>query len=527
MSAVALLAAGCGSSDDGGGSETTDAGSAGGEIVARGCTPENPLVPGNTGESCGSNVVKPMTATLVHYDPETAEPQNDIAESIDTEDNQTFTVKLKQGYMFHDGTEVKAKNFVDAWNYTAFGPNGQYGSYFYEPIEGFADVSAEDATTETMSGLEVVDDYTFTIKTTSPVSNLPVRLGYVAFAPLPDVFFEDPEAYGKAPVGAGPFKFDNWTEGQSISLVANPDYSGEFPGKLDKITWKIYQDPDAAYNDVLAGQLDVTDEIPTSALIDDKFKTDLPDRNATREYGAISVIAMNPEVDPSLKSPELRKALSMAIDRETIIQQIFNGLAAPAAGWVSPVVDGYKADACGEACVYDPEKAKAMLEQAGGYDGELTLSYNADGSHKAWTEAVCNSIKQTLSIECTATPVVDFATFRTKIGDRELKGMFRSGWVMDYPSIENFLAPIYGTGAGANDVDYSSDEFDQLLTEAAAAPSLDEANAKYQEAEAVLAKDFPTIPFYYYTAAIGWSDKMAPVQIDAFGDPDYANAALK
>src|SRR5690606_29511564 len=99
-----------------------------------------------------------------------------------------FTVKIKQGYMFQDGTEVKAKNFVDAWNYTAFGPNGQGGSYFFEPIEGFAEVNAEDSTVEALSGLAVVDDYTFTIKTTSPVSNLPVRLGYTAFAPQPDAF---------------------------------------------------------------------------------------------------------------------------------------------------------------------------------------------------------------------------------------------------------------------------------------------------------------------------------------------------
>ena len=76
-------------------------------------------------ETCGGNVIDAVFSKLVHYDAETAKPENDIAESIETTDNQNFTVKLKPGYKFHDGTEVKAKNFVDAWNYAAYGPNAQ------------------------------------------------------------------------------------------------------------------------------------------------------------------------------------------------------------------------------------------------------------------------------------------------------------------------------------------------------------------------------------------------------------------
>ena len=103
-----------------------------------------------------------------------------------------------------------------------------------------------------------------------------------------------------------------------------------------------------------------------------------------------------------MADPKVRQAISMAIDRDTIIKQIFNGARDPATGWVSPVVDGYKADACGEYCTFDPAKAKAKLAEAGGYSGRLTITYNADGPHKEWTEATCNSIKQTLGIECNA-----------------------------------------------------------------------------------------------------------------------------
>ena len=83
-------------------------------------------MPGNTGESCGHDIIELFTSTLYRYDAETSEPVADLAESVQTNDNQNFTVRIKKGVKFHDGTEVKAKNFVDAWNYTAYGKNAQY-----------------------------------------------------------------------------------------------------------------------------------------------------------------------------------------------------------------------------------------------------------------------------------------------------------------------------------------------------------------------------------------------------------------
>jgi len=541
MSAVALLAAGCGSGDSDETATTAAGAKTGGEITVRGCNPENPLVPANTGETCGGDIIDATTAKLVHYDPETAAPKNDIAESIETTDNENFTVKLKKGYKFQDGTEVLAKNFVDAWNNASYGPNAVYNSYFFEPIEGYADLQCagtanpddpcEGSTPKAkeLSGLKIVDDHTFTIKTTEKVSNLPVRLGYSAFAPLPDAFFKDPKAFGDKPIGAGPYKVDSWTKEQSIVLSKFADYSGENAGNLDKVTFKIYADSDAAYNDVLANNLDVTDEIPASALIDDKYKSDLPDRNAQKATGTVQNVAFAPaKVDPNYADPKIRQAISMAIDRATIIKQIFNNTREPATGWVSPVVDGYKAGQCGEWCTYDPAKAKAKLAEAGGFKGDkITLSYNADAAHKDWTEAVCNSIKQALGVECQAVGVVDFATFRQQIGDRKMKGMFRNGWVMDYPSIENFETPLYATGAASNDTDYSNPQFDKLLTEAAASTDPAAANAKYQEAEALLANDMPTIPMWYGKDTFGWSENVTGVKITPFGQIDWASISKK
>ena len=534
ITSLALVATACG----GGGAEPEPgaedpAGQAGGEIVVAGCTPENPLIPGNTSEACGGDIIDAMTSKLVRYNTENAAPENDIAESIETSDNKLFTVKLKP-YKFHDGTDVKAKNFVDAWNYTAYGPNGQAGSYFYAPVAGYADVQCLDTAcketpkAKTMSGLKVVDDMTFTIQTTEPVSNLPVRLGYASFAPLPDSFFADKKAFEDKPIGAGPFKLDTKSNTEFV-FSKFADYSGATKANADKLTFRIYQDPAASYADAVAGSLDYIDEsnIPQDQFIGDAYQTDFPDRNSQREAGRISWITFSPN-DPQLKDkPELRKAISRAIDRDLITKQIWNNTVTPATGWVSPVVDGYKSDVCGDACKFDAAAAKADFEAAGGYEGTLTMTYNADAPNKAWSEAVCNSVKNTLGIECTAVPTVDFATFNKKIDANELKGMFRSSWQMDYPSIENFLVPIYAKGADSNWSHYDNPEFTRLTTEAAAAKTADEANALYQQAEALLAEDMPTAPLWYPKTTAVWSEKVTDVKVNAFGVLDFGAIKVK
>jgi oligopeptide transport system substrate-binding protein len=551
IAGLSLILTACSGDDgdgDGGGSGAdpnayvapTETGPAPEEITVRGCNPENPLVPQNTAETCGGNPQDLTVAKLIHYDVEDAEPTYDIAESIETDDNQNFTVTIKEDYQFSDGTPVTASSFVDAWNYAAWGPNGYQANYFFAPIAGYDALQctgeSEDnpcggkgAPTDddqAMDGLEVVDERTFTIETTEKVSNLEVRLGYTAFAPLPESFFDDPEAYGQKPVSAGPYMVDSWQRNNQIVLVKNPNYSGEFPGQSERIVFKIYNNDNAAYADLQAGNLDVNDIIPTESLTDDLWLEDLDGRGSTRAVGVIQMLGINPEVDAGLEDPRLRQAISMAIDRQTLIDQLFAGTRTPATGWVSPVVDGYEPNACGEYCEYDPEAAKELWDEAGGYDGELTLNFNGDGGHEEWTEATCNMIRDALDTECVATPTVDFATFLTELDNRETEGLWRYGWQMDYPSIENFLVPLYAEGAASNYFDYANEEFQQLTTEAAAAENLEDANELYQEAEKLLAEDMRAIPLMYSTGVVGWSDRVNPVAINAFGVPDYANVTL-
>ncbi len=166
--------------------------------------------------------------------------------------------------------------------------------------------------------------------------------------------------------------------------------------------------------------------------------------------------------------------------------------------------------------------------EAGGFTGKLTIAYNADSAHKEWVEAVCNSIKQSLAIECAGAPSVDFATFlqlRTRQEDQRHVPL-RLG--MDYPSIENFLAPLYGTGAGSNDAGYSNPAFDAKLKEAAGATDPAASNELYQEAERIARRRPARDPALGLHGARSVGLTRSPRrEVDAFGDPNFAGISLK
>ena len=162
------------------------------------------------------------------------------------------------------------------------------------------------------------------------------------------------------------------------------DYSGKYKPNVDKVTFRIYNDTSAAYNDVVANNLDFTDEIPTDRLVDDLWKQELPDRNGVSPSGTIATTTYSP-IDDNFKNLKMRQAISMAIDRDLINKQIFNGIRPPLDGFVSPVVDGFKEGACGEWCKFNPTEAKKLYDEAGGYKGGT--AYHR-GERRCWTQAV-------------------------------------------------------------------------------------------------------------------------------------------
>ncbi len=437
LSVGALALAGCaGGNNDTGNGDGEATGDATAIISVNGSEPQNPLIPTNTNEVGGGKILDAMFAGLIGYAAD-GSVYNDVAEDITVDDPQHLTVKLREGLTFTDGEEVTADNFIKAWNYGALASNEQLSSYFFEDIEGFSyDEDSE------LTGLEQVDEYTFTIALNKPASDFAQRLGYSAYYPLPDAAFEDMEAFGESPVGNGPYMLDGedaWQHDVGINLVTNPDYDGPRTPANGGLDIKFYASQDAAYSDLLGGELDVLDAIPDSAFA--TFESDLGDR-AVNQPAAIFQSFTIPERLEHFGGEEgqlRRQALSMAINREEITDVIFQGTRTPASDFTSPVIDGWSDSLEGaEVLAYDPEKAKELWAEADAispWSGEFQIAYNADGGHQAWVDATVNSIKNTLGIEASGAPYPTFAELRGEVTERTIETAFRTGWQADYPGL--------------------------------------------------------------------------------------------
>lgn len=532
LAAPLFLAACGGGSDDKGDKGKTGEGDAGGEFSMYIGEPEH-LIPQNTNETSGGEVLDALFTGLVDYDQETTELQlgddskNAHAQSIESDDQTNWTIKLKEGWTFHNGEPVDAASYVRAWNAGALSTNAYGNSYFFENIEGYDEMQAEEGkepAAKELTGLKVVDDTTFTVKLKAPFSQFPLTVGYTAFYPLPKSYEADPKAYEEQPVGNGPFQMDGaWAHNQSIKVKRFEDYKGD-KSKADAVTFAIYSDVNTAYNDLLAGNLDVMDSVPPEQLA--SAKNEFGDRFIERASSSFTYVGF-PTYDKKFADPKLRRAFSMAIDRQAIIDAIFNGSFQPAKSVVSPVVAGSREDPCGANCAYDPEAAKTLFDEAGGYDGTLTLWFNSGSGHEKWMEAVSNQLRQNLGIKTIKFKSLEFAEYLGLLDAEKVTGPFRLGWVMDYPSPQNYLEPIHATGASSNNTGYSNKEVDDLIKQGNAAADVDAGIDLYNQAEDLILQDMPIIPMWFGKVQGAYSDKVDNVVIDAFTSVNTSEITVK
>lgn len=526
VAGVALLAAGslvlaaCGGGGD-------DSGSTDSVITNFSTEPQNPLVPTSTNETGGGRAIDLLFAGLVSYQKD-GSSVNEVAESIESEDNVTWTVKLKD-WEFSDGTPVTADSFVDAWNYGALSTNKQLGSYFFYPIKGFDAVQEEEPSAKTLEGLKVVDDKTFTIELNQPEADFPARLGYSAFYPLPESAFDDIKAFGEDPIGNGPYKMDGkgaWEHDVQIKLVPNDSYDGVRKPKNGGITLKFFTNPDTAYTAVQAGELDVLDAVPPSAL--PTFQSD-DSVQAISEPGSVFGSVTIPERLPGFGTNDegrlRRQAISKAINREEITKNIFDDTRTPAVDFSAPVMPGFDKEIPGsEVLQFDADEAKDLWAQADDiaeFEGSFTISYNGDGpGNKEWVDAVVNQLKNNLGIDAKANAYATFDELRADVTNRSIETAFRTGWQPDYPSIFNYLAPLYQTKAGSNDGDYSSKEFDDLMEQVAGEPDEDKRYALQSQAQEVLFEDLPAIPLWYSNVAAVASTNVENVEFNWQNQPE-------
>ena len=381
----------------------------------------------------------------------------------------------------------------------------------------------------TLAGLRVIDDLTFEIELITADPEFPLRLEYAAYFPLPAAFFDDPDAFEEAPIGNGPFMMDGaWNHDENIMLSAWADYPGSNPAQVGQIEFLIFADMGTAYNEALAGNLDVVDTVVPDFL--PVYQDDFPDRNAEALTTGFGYLGFPVYLEEYTK--EVRQALTMAVDVDLVVETVFEGARDPAHSVIPSNLAGARDFVC-DSWSYDPVAAKALWDAAG-FDGDIVVWFNSGSGHELWVEAVVNQWGANLGIDTASVSftTMEFSEYLPALDNREATGPFRLGWGMDYPSPFNFLEPLFGSAmmppAGSNNVNYDNPDFDQALADGvaafAASGELADAIPFYQTAEDLLCEDAQVLPVYFSKSQYVWNEGVDNIVVDAFGDLGYTVA---
>lgn len=536
---LSLTACGGGSTGTSPGTSATgDNGAAGSDGGATGSAPQtdgivqdtltqdvDTLLPMDSNVGDNIAVLDVVYDGLVRYDPKTKQPYNYVADKIETKDNTVFTITIKQGLKFQNGEAVDADAFARAWNYAAYGPNAMANNYFFERIVGYDKMQGEtdddgnvtkQPEAKTLSGLKVVNATTLQVTLTAPFAGFPTMLGYTGFFPVAKACLDDVKACAVKPIGNGPFQVDQWDRGVKLTLSKWKDYTLKETPNYSGIVFTEYKG-DSAWADFQAGTVDFGAP-PPSAVAEAQNDPDLQSRKVSGPGAALTYIGFPLYKGAPWDNIEFRKAISMAFDRQAIIDAVIPGQAVPATSWVVPDgVPGGVANTC-EWCKYDVAAAKEALAKAGGWPTgkKLTISLGKDETQTAYFKAIGDQLKQNLGIDYTLDPTPDFFKRRSA---RDFDGIFRNNWFPDYPLNENYLAPVYASGnptKGNTNFGYYDADFEKAIKAGDTASTIDEAVTKYQDAEKILAKDFPTVPVSFSQNVLYFSDRVQNVVLDPF-----------
>jgi len=517
--ALAVVLTGCSPSTG-----TTEPDSSADAILTVGIQKPTSLLPGNSSGLFANTVVGALFDGLVDYDPETGETRNLVAASIETTDQKVWHIEIEEGWTFHNGEPVDAESFARAWNAAVDPDNAWVQADQFSNIAGFDEVAPAEGepTAETLSGVVVEDATHLTVTLSTPNSQFPFLLGRSYYSPLPQAALDDPEGFAAQPIGNGPYEMtEPWTGGDQIVTATYADYTGVAPSN-GGVTFRIYTGNDVAYTDYQAGTVDIVTLNPADIPEAEASYPGLVKRSATDDWRNYLSL---PTYLPGYDNPDIRRALSMAVDRQAIIDSLLDGEAHVATDYDIPVSIGYRDSACGDACTFDPDAARALWDAAGGIDGELVITSVTGTGREVWAEAIANQWAETFGVDVTVKQVASENTWSGILG-KEVQSPVALGAPANYPSPLDTLGPSYSAAGSVNGSFYANPDFDALLQEAAAAGDQDEQLDLYGQAKDLLIEDTASILLWTYASTYVVSERASGYVPDSFNKGEFGSVTL-
>lgn len=507
---LAIIFTGCSSPSNEGKDPAGNNQTAGGKKILRSNNSSEPgsLDPALAQGTHESWILENVFEGLMTFD-ENGELVPGMAESYEiSEDGLTYTFKIRDGVTWSNGDPVTAEDFEYTWK-RALDPElaADYAHILYY-IKGAQAYNSGEGSRDDVA-VKALDEKTLEVTLEAPTAYFLELTAFYTYFPVNKNVVESNPDWAKDPethVSNGPFKLVRWDHNAKIVLEKNESYYNADKIKLDGIELDIIEDQNTAWQKYEGGEYHILVDVPTSVVAQLKAQND-PQLNIGNQIGTY-YYNVNPDVKP-FNNAKVRQALSMAIDCETITENITQGGQIPAEGVVPYGLKDENGnefrDGVGSLVEYDPDKAKQLFEEGLAEEGmtleefnsgQFVILYNTSESHKKIAQAVQEMWRTALGIEIG----LENVEFQVKL-DREKAGDYqisRGGWIGDYMDPMTIL-DLWWSESAFNDVKYNNEEYDKLIAESKATDDQNIRMENLRNAEKMIMEDMAVIPIYFYT----------------------------
>lgn len=489
--------------------ESTEAGSTTGEKILKvqvGPDPET-VDPALNSAIDGGNMILHAFEGLLTLD-ENGQLKEGQAESWETsEDGLTWTFHLRDGLKWSDGTDLTAKDFVYSWQRVC-DPNvaAPYAETVLGMVKGYDEAVAGDIT---KLDVQAPDEKTVVVNLANPCSYFGELAAFATLNPVQQATVEaNGDAWATSAdtyISNGPFMMTEWVPGSHITFSKNPNYWNAEDIKLDKLEFELIEDSNAAYSAYTSGEVDMIKDVPTEEIPSLQGNDDFHVEPIIGTY----YVSLNLQKE-YFQDARVRKALSLAIDRNYVANTLMQGTYSPASsivgpGWLDTDGSSFAENANGGTPYIDNdnfdanlEEAKKLLEEAGYPNGEgfpqIEYTTNDAGYHKVVAEYL-QQAWAAIGIDLKVN-IVEWASFTPMRRNGEFD-VARNGWVGDYTDPSNILE-LFCTTNGNNDGKYTNADFDAAIEDSRVTTDATTRSADLHKAEDTLMNDAGCIPIAYY-----------------------------
>jgi len=434
-----------------------------------------------------------------------------------SEDGLTYTFTLRADARWSDGEPLTAAHFVTGMRRLADPAVAAFYASTITDIEN-ADAIIAGAADVASLGVEAIDDETLQIKLSRPVPYLLSLLTHPSTFPARDRPGDgDQERSGGDLISNGAYKLMSWQPGSRLLLARNEHYWNDAETAIDIVNHHVVVEEAAELNRYRSGELHTTSNVPPENF--DAIREEYGDEMRVAPYLGIYYYGFNLQREPFKGNPELRQALSMAIDRDVLVEKITGRGEAPAYSWVPPGTSNYDPPQLSYANLSQDERnaiAQSLYKRAGYSDDNpaaVELRFNTSATQQRIALAVQSMWRDALGFEASLVSE-EFQVLLANIRDGQSTEAFRGSWIGDYNDATTFLNLLAG-GNPANVSGYVSEAFDSLMQRAAEQMDPGRRRLYLEEAERVLLADHAIVPLYFYVSkhlvrpeVQGWGDNV-------------------